>query len=200
MIFEQIQYGGLKNFAYVIGDRDGGEGAVVDPPPDLARVYKTIKKFKLKINYIFNTHGHFDHTQGNHELKKSTGARIVAHERSRGGQDVQVDDGDELKIGGLTARIIYTPGHSKDSMCILVGKHLFTGDTLFINECGLSQDSEELWGSLFNKIWNLPDDTIICPGHLYGPALIETLGEQKKNNYTLKPRSKKEFVKFMLEP
>ena len=97
-----------------------------------------------------------------------------------------------------------SPGHSPDGICLLADKKLLTGDTLFIGECGRTDlsggSSEEMYDSLFHKIAVLDDDIEVYPGHDYGERASSTIGSEKRTNYTLQPRSKEEFVRFMAEP
>jgi glyoxylase-like metal-dependent hydrolase (beta-lactamase superfamily II) len=161
------------------------------------------KKFNLK--YIVNTHGHSDHTAGNLELKSIFGVKIVAHKLSKVNFDVAVEDGDVLAVGKVSLKIIYTPGHSLDSICILIdNKKLLTGDTLFVGERGRTDlsggNSKNLYDSLFNKLLKLDDATEVYPGHDYGLKSSSTIGEEKKSNYVLQPRNLEDFIKFMNQP
>ena len=131
-------------------------------------------------------------------------AQILGYKYSRTRVDVGVDDGDVIQVGKILIKVIYTPGHTKDSISLLVGKKkLLTGDTLFVGECGRTDmpggSSEEMYDSL-NKIMKLHDNVQVFPGHDYGNARFSTIGEEKHSNYTLKPRSLKEFIQFMNEP
>ncbi|MFQ6059704.1 MAG: MBL fold metallo-hydrolase [Thermoplasmata archaeon] len=204
MILKQMKGKPGDNFAYLVADERTREGAVIDPSGLTDRILGFLSDNGLRVLYIINTHSHSDHTGGNARIARKTGARIVRHPRSSTDSDLAVEDGDILRIGELEAKIIHTPGHSPDSISVLIGGNLFTGDTLFIGECGRTDlpggSSEELWNSLFNKIWKLSDDTEIYPGHDYGPLPHDSLGNQKRTNYTLKWRTLEEFVQFMLEP
>ncbi len=116
-----------------------------------------------------------------------------------------VDEGDPLKVGKISIKTIYTPGHTADSICLLVdNQKLLTGDTLFVGECGRTDfpggNSKSLYESLFDKLLKLNDDVEIYPGHDYGPKSSSTIGEEKKSNYTLQPRSIKDFIEFMSQP
>jgi glyoxylase-like metal-dependent hydrolase (beta-lactamase superfamily II) len=158
----------------------------------------------LRIFYIINTHAHYDHTQGNERLKKATGAKIVAHESSIVRKDLAVKDGEIIKLDGITIKVIHTPGHSPDGISLLVGdKIVMTGDTLFVGECGRADlpgsDPRKLYDSL-SKLTKLPDSVEVYPGHDYGSKPHSTIGYEKKSNYTLKRRTREEFVKFMEEP
>lgn len=204
MIFEQIAVGPMQNFAYLVGDEKTGLALVIDPGWDVDVVLETAKMKDLRIIYIVSTHEHHDHTSGNEELAARTGAKIVAHEKSRIGKDIVARDGDVMHVGSMNVRFIYTPGHSPDHICVLVDGKLVTGDTLFVGECGRTDlpggSSEQLYDSLFHKLVKLPDEVEVYPGHDYGTKPRSTIGYEKAHNYVLKPRTLGEFVQFMNEP
>jgi len=204
MFFKQIQQHG-DNFSYVVADEAAGEAVVIDSSFNASEIIKVlnIKKFRLK--YVINTHGHSDHTAGNAELTAMFGAKIVAHKQSKVQFDIGVKDGDVLHVGKIPLKVIYTPGHTSDSICVLVdGKKLVTGDTLFVGECGRTDfqggSSRSMFDSLFNKLMKLDDAVEVWPGHDYGARPYSTIGEERKTNYTLQSRSLKEFIDFMAEP
>ena len=204
MFFRQIQQHG-DNFSYVVADEAAGEAVVVDSSYNAGKIAQIIKTQNYRLKYIINTHGHSDHTAGNEELRSIFGAKLVAYRLSRVGFDIGIDDGDILQIGKVRIRVIHTPGHSPDSICLLVDhKKLLTGDTLFVGECGRTDlpggDSGSMYDSLFNKLLTLNDEVEVYPGHDYGPKPGSTIGEERRSNYTLQPRSLDEFVEFMRQP
>lgn len=204
MFFNQIQQHS-DNFSYIIADEDTKEAAVVDSSYNSAEIIKIIKNQKLRLKYIINTHGHSDHTAGNTELVSIFGARIVAHNKSKIRPDLPVDEGDILNLGKICITIIYTPGHTTDSICLFVdNQKLLTGDTLFVGECGRTDfpggNAKSMYESLFNKLRTLDDEVEIYPGHDYGLKPSSTIGEEKKSNYTLQPRSLNDFIEFMNQP
>ena len=204
MFFKQIQCHG-DNFSYVIGDESTKEAAVVDSSYNADEVTQTIKNLQLTLKYIMNTHSHSDHTAGNIELQQAYGAKIVAHKQSRTSPDLKIDDGDVLKVGAIPIKVIYTPGHTVDSVCLLVNdKKLLTGDTLFVGECGRTDlpggNAKSMYDSLFNKLLKLNDGVEVYPGHDYGSTPSSTIAAEKRSNYTLKPRSLKEFIEFISQP
>ena len=204
MFFKQIQCHG-DNFSYVIGDESTKEAAVVDSSYNADEVAQTIKNLQLTLKYIINTHCHSDHTAGNTELQQAFEAKIVAHKQSRTNPDVKIDDGDVLKVGAIPIKVIYTPGHTVDSVCLLVDdEKLLTGDTLFVGECGRTDlpggNAKSMYESLFNKLLKLNGEVEVYPGHDYGPTPSSTIAAEKRSNYTLKPRSLKEFIEFMSQP
>ncbi len=205
MFLRQIRQTSGDNFSYIVADESSFEAAVVDSSYNGKELTRVLKAEKFKLKYIFNTHGHFDHTGGNAELRSLFGAKIVAYKLSQASFDVAADDGDVLQVGSVLIKVIYTPGHTPDSICLLVdGKKLLTGDTLFVGECGRtdlsSGNSKSMYDSLLNKLSKLDDAVEVYPGHDYGQRPYSTIGEEKKTNYTLKPRTLEEFIEFMKQP
>jgi glyoxylase-like metal-dependent hydrolase (beta-lactamase superfamily II) len=203
VFFKQIQQHG-DNFSYIIADEEAAEAAVVDSSFNSGEIIKVLKAKKFRLKYIINTHGHSDHTAGNAELSAIFGGKIVAYKLSRVNFDIAVEDGDVLSVGGVSIKIIYAPGHTVDSVCLLVdNKKLLTGDTLFVGECGRTDlpggSSKSMYDSLFNKLLKLNDDVEVFPGHDYGLKPSSTVGEEKRSNYTLQPRSLEDFIVFMKE-
>jgi hydroxyacylglutathione hydrolase len=204
MIFNQIQQHS-DNFTYMIADEKTKEAAIVDSSYNAEEIIKILKTQNLRLKYVINTHGHSDHTAGNTELKSIFGAKLVAHKLSKVNCDVWVEDGDVIKIGSISLKIIYTPGHTVDSICILVdNQKLLTGDTLFVGECGRTDmpggNSKSMYDSLFNKILKIEDSIEVYPGHDYGSTQTSTIGRERTSNYTLQPRTVKDFIEFMSQP
>lgn len=204
MFFRQVQCHGT-NFSYVVADKTSGEAAVVDPSYNAGELAKIVKTQNLRLLYVINTHGHSDHTAGNTELLSIFNAKLVAHRLSRGNAEVKVDEGDILKVGKVELKVLHTPGHTPDSICLVVdGEKLLTGDTLFIGECGRTDlpggNARHLYESLFGKIAKLPGDLEIYPGHDYGATPSSTIASELRSNYVLKPRGIDEFLEFMGTP
>lgn len=203
MFFKQVKHFG-DNFSYVIADEDSCEAMVVDPSFNADVLVKLVKERKFCVKYIVNTHGHGDHTAGNEDVKDACGGKLVAHRLSGTSRDVSVDDGDVLQVGKVSVKVLYTPGHSLDSVCLWVDGRVLTGDTLFIGECGRTDmpggSAEQLYHSLFGNLLRLDDEVMVFPGHDYGPKPFSTMGEQRRTNYVLEDRSLGEFLKFMSQP
>lgn len=203
MFFKQVKHMG-DNFSYVLADEATKEAAVVDPSFNADAIMKIVRDQDLKAKYIINTHDHPDHTLGNEEIRSAFGAKIVAHQLSGIRKDVSVVDGDVIKLGKTVVKVIHTPGHSPDSICLLVDGKLLAGDTLFVGECGRTDlpggNPESLYNSLFGKLMKLDDDVEVYPGHDYGPDPHSTIGRERKTNYVLEKRTLKEFVEFMRHP
>jgi hydroxyacylglutathione hydrolase len=197
----QIPVGQMANFTYILADEESGEAAVIDPSWDLDKIFQALKKNGWRAKYVINTHTHFDHVLGNEQMAE-VGAKIVQQKNSQLKKDIAVSDGDTIEIGSIKLRVMHTPGHSKDSMCLLLDDHLiFTGDTLFVGNCGRvdlpGSDAKEMYYSLFDRLAKLDEKLIIYPGHNYGSTSTSTIGHEKKTNYVLQPRSKQEFLEFI---
>ncbi|MBI2005706.1 MAG: MBL fold metallo-hydrolase [Nitrosopumilales archaeon] len=136
MKVHQLQVGNMQNFTYILEDEKTGEAVLVDPSWDLDAVEQLITRNNLKIKYIVNTHHHFDHTIGNEAMTNTTGAKIIQHEASTLKHDIIVKDGDKIRFGESEVVVFHTPGHSKDSICLVGDGKILTGDTLFVGNCG----------------------------------------------------------------
>jgi glyoxylase-like metal-dependent hydrolase (beta-lactamase superfamily II) len=182
MIFEQILSGGDRNFGYLVACENTKEAAVIDPSPDPQPCYKRAQELGLSVKYVINTHTHYDHTGGN-SFFQAKGAQLVTHETAKTG-DLTVKDGETLTIGKETLNFIHTPGHTPDSMCILAGTNLATGDTLFVGKVGGTysrKDGETEFHSL-KKLMALDNGIRVWPGHNYGVKPDSKIGEEKKSN------------------
>ena len=201
MKVHQIQVGNMQNFTYLVEDEDTSESILIDPSWDLIELELVIKKNNLKIKYIVNTHHHFDHTVGNEAMAKSTNAPIVQHENSELNHDITVKDGDYIEFGKSKLKIIHTPGHSKDSICLIGDGKIFSGDTLFVGNCGRIDlpggSAHELYHSLFDVLYSLDDNLVMYPGHNYGNAETSTLGQEKITNLVMQKRTQEQFVEMM---
>lgn len=225
MKIEQIYTGCLAQGAYYI--ESNGEAVVIDPLREVQPYITRAEKDGAKIKYVLETHFHADFVSGHLDLAKKTGAVIVFGPTARPGFEARVaEDGEDLKVGNVTLRVIHTPGHTMESTCFLLidekGKEagLFTGDTLFIGDVGrpdlaqkvvadLTQEklAAHLYDSLHNRIIPLSDDLIVYPAHGAGSACgknmsretTDTLANQKKTNYALQPMSKEEFIEKVLD-
>jgi hydroxyacylglutathione hydrolase len=202
MFFKQIK-GKSDNFSYIISDKNSKNAIVVDPSYNADIIIKLVENLKLSIKYIINTHHHRDHTAGNKQIRSVFNSKVIAHTYSNTEKDIEVTDGYVLRLGGVKVTIIHTPGHTRDSICILTDGKILTGDTLFVGECGRTDlpdgSSEEMYHSLFHKLMDLDDDVEVYPGHDYGSSPYSTILKEKKENYTLEKRTLEEFIDFMKE-
>lgn len=197
MLFEQVRTGGDRNFGYFIADGEGGFAAVVDPSGAPELFFKLIEKHRVNLKYVIITHDHYDHTGGASELARQSSALLVLHRSAGDRTDLPVEDGEELELGSLTLKIIHTPGHTRDSICVLVEDVLITGDTLFVGKVGgtdLERQARDEYESLHKKLMVLPEDTKVYPGHDYGVSPSSTVGEEKKNNPFIQQKNLEDFV------
>lgn len=204
MFFEQRLIGAMQNFGYLIGDPVAKVAAVIDPSFDARILQKAARENGYDIGLVFNTHHHPDHVFDNERLADETGAKIAAHRLSSVRKDIVLEDGDVVKIGELKVQVVHTPGHSPDSCCYIVSGRVFTGDCVFVGDCGRvdlpGSSVDQMYDSLFNKVRRMDGDLIVCPGHHYGKTPLSTIGEEKRTNYTLQRRTLEEFRQFMASP
>jgi glyoxylase-like metal-dependent hydrolase (beta-lactamase superfamily II) len=199
----QIPVGQMANFSYIIADVNSKKAAIIDPSWDLDKISNALKQNKWEASYVINTHTHFDHVLGNDYIVKLTGAQVIQERNSKLNRKISVSDGDIIQVGNIKIRILHTPGHSPESMCLVLDEPnlVFTGDTLFVGNCGRvdlpGSNVNEMYYSLFEKVSKLKESMTIYPGHDYGQFPTSTIGLEKKNNYVLQPRSLQEFITFM---
>lgn len=206
MIIEQIQIGGFDIFCYILADRQTGEGIVVDPGGAASAILNRGSNVGLrKVKLIVNTHSHVDHTAGNRALQQLTGAPIAIHEAEAGAlanpnmamlamfgaeasppATVLLKDGDVITFGNQKVKVIHTPGHSPGSISLYFPGYVLTGDTLFVQGVGRTDlpggSYEALQASIRNKLFTLPSDTVVLPGHNYGPTPTSTIAREKVDN------------------
>ncbi len=170
------------NNAYVIVSKATGDSVVIDTPADAAKVMEEARGTTVKA--ILITHNHFDHLEGFEAIKAGLGAPTASHaadaEKLPSMPDFTLADGDVVTVGDLTVRSIHTPGHTPGATCLLVGAHLFSGDTLFPGGPGRSGSPEalaEIFGSITGKLFTLPDDTAVYPGHGDDTTIGQAKGE-----------------------
>jgi glyoxylase-like metal-dependent hydrolase (beta-lactamase superfamily II) len=192
----------MANYTYIFADESTDQAAVIDPSWELDRTFSTLKRNGWTAKYVINTHSHFDHVLGNEQVAEVTGARIVQHENSRLENDIGVRHGEFIEIGKSRLRVVHTPGHSEDSIClVLEDKLVFTGDTLFVGTCGRTDlpgsSPAQMYHSLYEIVAALDDRLVIYPGHNYGPTETSTIGREKNSNYVLQASSKQEFLELI---
>ncbi len=220
MKIEQIYTGCLAQGAYYI--ESDGEAAIIDPLRETSPYIERAQARNAKIKYVLETHFHADFVSGHLDLSKKTGAPIIYGPNANPTFEAHIaKDGEELKLGKVTIKVLHTPGHTMESTCYLLidenGKphSIYTGDTLFIGDVGRPDLAQKmgsitqedlagfLYDSLHNKIMPLPDDVIVYPAHGAGSACgknmsketFDTLGHQKEVNYALRAASKEQFIK-----
>lgn len=201
MIFEQIATGGCQS--YLVGCADTCVAALIDPALSQVDHYLALaSKNGVRIRYLVDTHTHADHFSATKELARQLKVPVVMHRRSPAPfVDMRLGDGEMLVVGKLRLTALHTPGHTADSMCLVVEDRVFTGDTLLIGGTGRtdlpSGDPEQLHDSLFNKLLKLDPALKIYPAHDYKGRSHSTIGDELASNPRLQKRERAEFVDMM---
>jgi glyoxylase-like metal-dependent hydrolase (beta-lactamase superfamily II)/rhodanese-related sulfurtransferase len=203
MIFRQLFDSESCTYTYLIGSRRGGEALIIDSVLEkVDRYIQLLAELDLRLVKAVDTHVHADHVTGLGALRDRTKCITVMSEAS--GVDVvsmRVADGDTIDIEGVSLQVMYTPGHTDDSCCFLLGDRVFTGDTLFIRGTGRTDfqhgDPADQYHSLFDKLLKLPDETLVYPGHDYKGDTVSTIAEEKAYNPRLQVASVDEYVDLM---
>ncbi|OGR21335.1 MAG: MBL fold metallo-hydrolase [Desulfobacula sp. RIFOXYA12_FULL_46_16] len=202
MIVKKLEVGPIMANCYILGCESTKEAVVIDPGDDADRILMELAKAGLKVKYLINTHGHFDHVGANKRMKEVTGAELAIHpddepmlkELSRSAMmfglsaensppaDIRLNHGDEISFGEITLKVIHTPGHSKGGICLYTKGYLFAGDTLFAGSIGRTDlnggDYDTLISSIKEKLLVLEPDTVVYTGH--GPET--TIANEKRMN------------------
>ncbi len=200
LVFEQVPVGGDRNFGYLLGDRDARQGVLIDPSYAPARLVERARAQGLTITHIINTHGHPDHTNGNDEAGRLTGAPVAAFSQSTMiAPAVGLSEGSELAVGSLRLRCQHVPGHCEDHLTLFepTWKILFTGDLLFVGKVGGTQTHEDAlteWASLQAVLARTPDDATVWPGHDYGVRPSSTIGLERATNPFLRCADENAFL------
>ena len=206
MEIEQREVGFMAVFCYVVACPETKEALVIDPAGDEEAIVQSAEDRGLALKYIVNTHGHADHTCGNGRVQELTGAKIILHTldeqmfntpeghamaRQWGfalspPADILVEDGDRITIGHVSLEVIHTPGHSPGGICLYAPGHVFTGDTLFVSGIGRTDlpgaSMHQFMKAIQERLMTLPGDTVVWPGHNYGPRPSSTIEIEKKTN------------------
>ena len=210
MEIQQIRLNRMANFCYLVGDEASRTCALIDPAFETERILAVADNLGYRITHIINTHGHSDHTAGNKVIKAATGAKVLIHEMDAGrlgkvmhktfsrllggtgspSADVLLRENDRIRIGETHLTVLHTPGHTPGGICLHTDGHIFTGDTLFVGAVGRTDfpggSSKQLLASIQKKIYTLPGDTVVWPGHDYGPYPSSTVEREKNTNpYTM---------------
>lgn len=188
MIFKQLFEPLSSTYTYLIGCEETGHAILIDPViATIDRDLNELKKYGLKLAYSVDTHIHADHITGALELKKRVGSKIANPIIDRlPCADKYLVDGEPLNIGGIELTPIHTPGHTDGHFAYSVDDRVFTGDALLINGCGRTDfqngNSEDLYNSIHNKLFTLPDEYLVYPGHDYNNIFVSSIQQEKKRN------------------
>jgi glyoxylase-like metal-dependent hydrolase (beta-lactamase superfamily II) len=188
MIIKQLKWGALDNFCYFVACEQTRQSMVIDPGANVKRILSEAEKLGLRIEFIINTHAHRDHTAGSARLKTLTGARIFMHALDAEAvpeTDIRLSGEENHPVGALSFRVIHTPGHTPGSICLYGEGQLFTGDTLFVGDSGrtdLPGGHRPTLAASIRRLMQLPDATVVWPGHDYGPTPCSTIAWEKRHN------------------
>ena len=192
-----------STYTYVLFDQTSRDAVIIDPVDEqLERDLATLREYGLKLVWAVETHAHADHITSAGKLAELAGARTAAPQGCGiGTAGVQLQHGDSLPFGSETLKALHTPGHTAGSMSFVWRDHVFTGDTLLINGCGRtdfqSGSASDLYHSLTEVLFALPDDTTVWPGHDYQGRSHSTIGQEKSGNPRIAGKSEAEFVAIM---
>jgi hydroxyacylglutathione hydrolase len=184
-LIKTFQTGGDRNLGYLIADDATKKAIVIDPSYDPAAIATYASDSGYTVIYVFNTHDHHDHTNGNDAFEAATGVRALKFGDVDGITGQVVADGAVFAFGESSIKIIHTPGHTPDSICLLTSGSLFTGDTLFVGKVGgtdLDTGARTEYASLHEKVMTLPGDTRVYPGHDVGTSPKSTIQHERETN------------------
>ena len=202
MNFRQLFDPDSSTLTYLLAD-DAGNAVIIDPVLEHVDDYIVLlDSLELTLRWVLDTHVHADHITGSQTLKQRTGATtVIAANCGAPGYDSLLEDGDTLEFGSETIKVIATPGHTPGSLSYLWRDRLFTGDTLMINACGRTDfqngSAVEMYHSITEKLFPLPDETLVYPAHDYKGRRVSSIGEEKVLNTRIAGKSEAEFVEIM---
>lgn len=204
MLFRQLFDHDTWTYSYLIADEATGDAALVDSVLEqVDRDVQLIEQLGLKLRYCLETHVHADHITGAGKVRERTGCQTLVPENARVDcADGYMKDGEVIHVGRIPIQAIATLGHTDSHMAFLVnGTHLLTGDSLFIRGCGRtdfqSGDAGALYDSVTQRLFTLPDTTLVYPGHDYRGHTVSTIGEEKRFNPRFVGRDREQFIEFM---
>jgi glyoxylase-like metal-dependent hydrolase (beta-lactamase superfamily II) len=201
MLFEQFTTGGCQS--YLLGCETTRAAVLIDPEfSQIDRYLGVANQEGLHVRYVVDTHTHADHFSASRELGKTLNAPVVMHRLSPAPYaDLRLDEDDTLIAGSLRLKALHTPGHTRDSMCLVMDDRVFTGDTLMIGGTGRTDlptgDPHALYESLFDKVLKLPPQTLVYPGHDYKGRSCSTIGAELADNPRLQKTERAAFVAMM---
>ncbi len=204
MLFRQLFDKESSTYTYLIADRETQEAILVDPVLEqVERDLQLLAELGLSLRYCLETHIHADHITGTAKLRQKTACLGIVPEKAQAScADRYIKDGEILQLASLTIKAIATPGHTDSHMAYLVNQQrVLTGDALFIRGCGRtdfqSGDAGTLFDSVTQKLFTLPDETLVYPGHDYRGHTVSTIGEEKHWNPRFAGRNRQNFIEFM---
>ena len=197
----QIPIAGTDNFSYLVICPQTGKALGIDPGVSPESLLNAIRSRELSLQVLANTHGHPDHIAGNAEVLRVTGAKLAANLLDVPKVDISLNEGSELQIGVIAVDVLHTPGHTPGSLVFNPPGALITGDTLFVTRCGRADfpgsDPAALYHSLL-RLAAFPPDTLVFPGHNYGPKPQSTIAFEREHNEYMKCPDLESFLKLRM--
>ena len=203
MIFRHFFDPQSSSYTYLVGRRSGGEALLIDPVLEqVPRYLDVLRHLDLKLTKAVDTHLHADHVTGLGKLRRMTGCRTAMAAPTRCTPvDIRLRDGELIKVDGLALRAVHTPGHTPDSLCLVMRDRVFTGDTLLIGATGRTDfqggDAAAQHDALFNRLLTMPDETLVYPGHDYKGRWVSSIGEERRSNPRLQAPTREAYVGIM---
>ena len=203
MLFHQLFDKNSSTYTYLIASAKGREALIIDPVLENIEQYiKLLNELDLKLVKVIDTHIHADHITAASKLKDRTNCTTIMGEHTPSDAvEIKVKDDEIIYVDKLEIKVIYTPGHTKDSYSFLMNDYLFSGDTLLINGTGRTDfqggNSEDSYNSIFNRLLKLPEETLLYPAHDYNDQKVSTIGKEKKFNPRLQVDSVSEYTDIM---
>ena len=203
MLFHQLFDKNSSTYTYLIASAKGREALIIDPVLENIEQYiKLLNELDLKLVKVIDTHIHADHITAASKLKNATNCTTIMGEHTPSDAvEIKVKDDEIIYVDKLEIKVIYTPGHTKDSYSFLMNDYLFSGDTLLINGTGRTDfqggNSEDSYNSIFNRLLKLPEETLLYPAHDYNNQKVSTIGKEKKFNPRLQVDGVSEYVDIM---
>ena len=203
MLFHQLFDKNSSTYTYLIASAKGREALIIDPVLENIEQYiKLLNELDLKLVKVIDTHIHADHITAASKLKDRTNCTTIMGEHTPSDAvEIKVKDDEIIYVDKLKIKVIYTPGHTKDSYSFLMNNYLFSGDTLLINGTGRTDfqggNSEDSYNSIFNRLLKLPEETLLYPAHDYNDQKVSTIGKEKKFNPRLQVDSVSEYTDIM---
>ena len=203
MIFKQLFDEASSTYTYLIASKKGREALVIDPVLENTELYiSLLKELDLKLVKVIDTHIHADHITAASKLKNETNCTTIMGEHTPSNTvEIKVKNDEIIYADNLEIRVIYTPGHTKDSYSFLMNEYLFSGDALLINGTGRTDfqggSSKDSYNSIFNKLLKLPEETLLYPAHDYNGKNVSSIGKEKKFNPRLQVSSESEYIDIM---
>jgi sulfur dioxygenase len=191
-------------FTYLLLDGAGRDAVIIDPVREqLERDTRLISELGVRLRYVLETHVHADHVTSAAALAERTGALTAASPDGAACAAQQIREGDIVRFGDSALSVLETPGHTRDSLSFFAPGHVFTGDALFVRGTGRtdfqSGNAGTLYDSITRKLFSLPDETIVWPGHDYGGHASSTIREERRHNPRLADKSREQFIAIMSE-